>query len=348
MTAKRPLRRRRRWVARTASGVTLILLAAGCVAVHPTVRDAQWHLRFLRIAEAHELSRGAGVTVAVIDTGVDAGHPDLAGSILPGRDFTTAADDGSAGRTDVDGHGTSMAGLIAAHGRVLGGAQGVAPEALILPVRDQIDGDAYEGDTAAQITWAVAHGAKVINMSFGSEGPDADVRAAVDAALRADVVLVASVGNRPDDREVLYPAAYPGVIAVSAVDRSGMIAPVSVTGAAVVLAAPGQDVMSTDIRTDGHVGYDAGSGTSNSSAIVAGVAALIRAKFPTMSASDVVKRLTATATDYGPPGRDPAYGYGIVNPVEALTSNAAGSPDAPRAVRPAGATPPGPGHWNNG
>jgi subtilisin family serine protease len=129
------------------------------------VRDAEWHLSFLNVAEAHTYSEGSGITVGVVDTGVDATHPDLVGSILPGHDFTGATDDG---REDLDGHGTAMVGLIAAHGRILG----IAPQAKILPVRFVESGHA-QGSSGAAIEWAVNNGARVLRSTAnrGSRHP---------------------------------------------------------------------------------------------------------------------------------------------------------------------------------
>jgi subtilisin family serine protease len=166
------------------------------------------------------------------------------------------------------------------------------------------------------IPWAVQHGARVICIASGV-GPSNELKQAVDAAIAAGAVIVAAVGNRPESTSVAYPAAYPGVIAAAGVDRDGNHADFSVTGPQVVLSAPAVDIVSADGR--GH--YIKGSGTSDATAIIAGVVALVRAKYPALSAADIVHRLTSTATDRGPPGRDDQYGYGIVNPVAALTAD---------------------------
>ena len=129
--------------------------------------------------------------------------------------------------------------------------------------------------------------------------------------------MVAGVGNKPESLRVGAPANIDGVVAVGAVDRTGKHAAVSVTGKEVLLCAPGVDIVSTSING----GYRTGTGTSDSTAIVAGVAALVRSRFPNLSATEVIHRLTATATDIGPPGRDDECGYGIVNPVAALTAD---------------------------
>ena len=141
--------------------------------------------------------------------------------------------------------------------------------------------------------------------------------AVTDVLEGADIVIVAAAGNRPADTKVGYPAAYPGVIAAAGTDEHGNHAAVSVAGPQVVLSAPATNIVST--LNNG--GYGIGTGTSNSAAIIAGAAALVRSRFPHLSAAEVVHRLEATATDKGPPGRDDEYGYGIVNLVGALTAN---------------------------
>jgi type VII secretion-associated serine protease mycosin len=299
-----------------AAGIAtaLWLLAAG-PARADNIRSLEWYLDFLEAPRAQQISQGDSVIVAVLDTGVNANQPELSGSVLPGYD--SVANDNA--WTDLDGHGTAMASLIAAHGKnAADGALGVAPRAKILPIRIGVvgnDSDAYEIEHG--IPWAVSHGAKVICMAFGAAGGTDKLKQAIAEAEAANVVLVAAVGNKPEDTEVGYPAAYPGVVAVGGVDRNGNHADLSVTGSEVVLSAPAVDIVAP--RANGQ--YSSANGTSDATAIVAGVAALVRAKYPNLSAAEVVHRLTATAIDKGPPGRDDQYGYGIVNPVAALTAD---------------------------
>lgn len=307
-------------VVRTAAA----LLCAAAVAIIPAppahannIRSDQWHLDFLRISEVHRITRGEGVTVAVIDSGVEP-HPDLRDNLLPGIDV---ADGGSGdGREDHDGHGTAMAGLIAAHGRGgNSGVLGIAPAAKILPIRYETPtmpgGEIGAGRRVAKgIDWAVAQGAKVINLSIGG-GPAAELREAVERAIAADVVVVAAVGNRM--RVVGYPANYKGVLAVGAVDRNGNRADFSVTGKALAISAPGEGLITTGRNGE----YHTSQGTSPATAIVSGAVALIRSKYPELSAEEVIHRLTATATDKGAPGRDPEYGYGVLNIHAALTAD---------------------------
>jgi type VII secretion-associated serine protease mycosin len=301
------------------------------------VRNSQWHLQYLNIGEAHKYSQGNNVLAAVIDTGV-APHPDLRSNLLPGIDLASPTGDG---REDSDSHGTGMAGLIAAHGQQSGiGALGVAPKAKILPISDRRVSHQSTGEAMALgIEWATQRGASVINVSAAS-GPSDRLRKAVEAAIKADIVVVAPAGNRPTDLGVSFPAAYDGVLAVGATDRQGNHADISVTGKQVAISAPGVDIYSTSYKGL----YRKGSGTSDAAAIVSGAVALVRSKYPDLSAREVVHRLTATATDKGPPGRDEQYGYGVLNLVAALTADVpalSAAPESP-STSAAAAPPDGP------
>ena len=288
-------------------------------------RDRQWYLRSLRVADAHRITDGRGVTVAVIDSGVWAGHPDLKGAVLPGFDVLSKGD----GREDLEGHGTGIAGVIAARGRSGDrGVMGVAPAARILPVSPA--GSPLV--VAEAIDWSVEHGAKVINMSFltvGSEGLAAAVKRAADA----DVVLVAGSGNDDEEDDSEFPAAYPEVIAVGATDRTGKVASFSHQGPHLDLTAPGVDVAVAN--GDPAKRYQRVQGTSVSTAIVSGAAALIRAKFPELSAAQVVDVLESTAVDRGPAGRDDAYGAGELDLMGALSAAGSMTPAAQSSLETA-------------
>jgi len=279
------------------------------------IRRDQWYVESLRLAEAHRHATGQDVVVAVVDTGVDPGHPDLRGNVVRGVDLVSGSP--SDGRIDADGHGTGMASLIAGHGHAEdSGILGVAPQARILPVRistPRVAGDA--NDVARGIEWAVEHDAAVICIP-NVGGVSASLMAAVRFAHNRDIVIVAAAGNYPEQSGVAAPASFPGVVAAAAVDRNGRHHPVSVTGPEIVLAAPGVDIVSASKDR----GYRDGTGTSDAAAIIAGAAALIRAKYPDLSAEQVIRRLTETADDRGPAGRDEQYGYGVLDLVEALTA----------------------------
>ncbi|MFG2047160.1 type VII secretion-associated serine protease mycosin [Micromonospora sp. NPDC048935] len=279
------------------------------------VRSDQWHLTYLKTSEAQQICRGAGVIVAVPDTGVQP-HPDLRRNLLQGTDIL-AGGDGN-GQSDQHSHGTGMAGLIAAHGQGANlGVLGIAPEARILPIRDTpADGKEEPDNLAAAINFAIRNGADIISISSVG-GAGIPLQRSIKAALAADVVVVASAGNHPQDAAVGYPASEEGVIAVGGIDRDGNHAAVSVTGPEIDVVAPAVDIYSTSI--DGK--YRKGTGTSDATAIVAGAAALIRSKYPYLPAREVAHRLTATAVDKGPPGRDDEYGYGVIDLVAALTAD---------------------------
>jgi len=288
--------------------------AATAASAADQVRDRQWHHRFLNTAAAHRISQGEGVTVAVIDSGVDP-HRDLRNNLLRGTDVVKGGT--GDGRADTNGHGTAMASLIAAHGRGASGVLGLAPRARVLPVRCEVSRSDNGADELAKgIRWAIARNAKVISISWGGSS-SVELLEAVNEAEAADVVIIAAAGNKPEDSiGVIYPAAFRGVVAVTATDRSGEAASVSVKGREVILSAPGTDILSAGIEN----GYRRGTGTSPATAIVAGAAALVRSKYPELSAKEVIHRLTATAIDKGPKGRDDQYGYGVLNLVGALTA----------------------------
>jgi type VII secretion-associated serine protease mycosin len=325
---------------RLTRALAAVLVAASVVVLPATparadrVRDNQWHLRALNVAAAHRISQGAGVTVAVIDSGVDP-HPDLRNNLLTGTDIVSGGT--GDGRSDADGHGTEVAGLIAAHGRGTRGILGIAPKANILPIRDQTPTVAGRNrELAKGIAFAVGAGADVVNISGGGS-PDPELQRAVQEAIAAGVVVVAAVGNRPNELVVSFPAQYDGVIAVGATDKNGNRAEISVTGDKLTLLAPGIDIHSTYPKGR----YVRSDGTSNATAIVAGAAALVRSKYPDLSAQEVVHRLTATATDKGAPGRDPEYGYGVLNLVAALTADVpALQPTAAGSASPTAGSPP--------
>ena len=310
-----------------AAGVLALVATVSGALVGPgtahaeTIRGLQWWLSSLNIAQAQQISQGAGVVVGLIDTGVYAQHPDLSGQILPGG--TTAPDGPADGLSDHSGHGTSMASVIVGKGGNDGHMLGIAPKAKILPVSTgRIPQVPY---IAQAIHWAVDHGAKVINISEGGvEDPRPESTEAVRYALSKDVVVVSSAGNTTDNggtTKVSDPADVPGVIAVSATNKSGGLWFGSARGPEIAIAAPGEAIVGASPPDKSTSGYSTGDGTSGSGAIVSGVAALIRAKFPQLNAANVINRLLSTAKDLGPPGRDGDFGYGLIDPVAALTAS---------------------------
>jgi type VII secretion-associated serine protease mycosin len=293
------------------------VLVPGVPAKPDTVRRDQWQLTELRAETAWQYADGDGVVVGVLDSGVDAKHPDLIGQVLPGLDLVTTSRDG---RFDPVGHGTTVAGLIAGSSRDDKGALGLAPGAKILPVRVLDPDNRYEDAmvVAQGVRWAVDHGARVLNLSLGGVGGSAALAEALDYAFAKDVVVIACTGNvtasAPTD--VWYPAREPGVVAVSGLDRAhdGTLWASSITGPATVISAPATSLVGARPG-----GYWRVQGTSFAAPLVTATAALIRSRWPGMSAANVVNRLISTARDIGPVGRDESYGFGAVDPVAALT-----------------------------
>lgn len=294
--------------------------------------SAPWAAERLGLADLHALSRGDGVTVAVIDSGLNAdGHPQLAGvRVAPGANVIDGAD--PADTRDCSGHGTAVAGIIAAQPIAGSGFVGVAPGATVLPIKQSAtDADGTAAGLARGIRAALARGATVINVSVTVAVDDPDLRAATDEAEAAGAVVVAAAGNSAQQgNPPAYPAAYPTVIAVAASAADDSIANYSNVGGYVDLAAPG-DAVETPATFGGFITR---SGTSFAAPVVAGVAALIRSAYPQLSAAQVRHRLLSTADSPGLDVPEPHYGYGIVNPRLALTAIGAEAPspiaDPPR------------------
>ncbi|MBQ1015470.1 type VII secretion-associated serine protease mycosin [Micromonospora sp. M51] len=282
------------------------------------VRDEQWQLDELQAETAWRSSTGRGVTVAVVDSGVDGTHPDLVGQVLPGKDLVGT---GGAPGPDPVGHGTTVAGLIAGRSDDKRGVVGLAPDARILPVRVLDEENRYDDAliVAQGVRWAVDNGARVINLSLGGSGDSPALAAALDYAFVRDVVVVACTGNlaTATSTKVWDPAREPGVIAVAGLERSSdNLWSGSITGRATVLTAPASGLVGAKPPS----GYWRVQGTSFAAPLVAATAALVRSRYPQMPAGEVVNRLLATARDLGPTGRDDRFGYGVVDPVAALTA----------------------------
>lgn len=279
----------------------------------------QKYLSTVRVNSAWDLSKTAGTqTIGVLDTGVDAGHPDLVGHLLPGYNtFNTALPP-----NDGDGHGTAVTGIIAAGTSNGIGVAGVAWNAKVRPVKVLDDGGSGDDSNLINgINWAVKNGVRVINMSLGGEGDDPVLHQAIQNAVAKGVVLVAAAGNTGSS-DLHYPGAYPEVLSVGATTPAGVLTSFSTWGDSVDIAAPGTDITSTAPRAKTPAGYEPYllglGGTSFSSPIVAGVAALVRNKWPSYTPAQVMARLKATARDAGPRGTDPYYGAGILDAYQAL------------------------------
>ncbi|MCW2139562.1 S8 family peptidase [Actinoplanes cyaneus] len=299
-------------------------------------RGRQWDLTTMNVPAAWQRSTGQGVTVAVIDTGVDASHPDLAGQVLTGYD---AVADTGGGDTDPHGHGTHVAGTIAALTGNGIGVSGIAPDVTVLPVRVlDAKGVGYDSDTAEAIVWAADHGADVINMSLGGTARSTAVTNAVAYARGKGVVVVAAAGNeRAQGSPVSYPGADPGVIAVAATDSGDVVAPYSNAGGYVDVAAPGSGILSTYPTALAASGYATMNGTSMASPHVAAAAALLLGTRPDLTPDAVESALESTAKDLGTAGKDTDYGYGRIDAAAALAAITGAPPVTPS---PTVTTPP--------
>ncbi|MFJ6794031.1 type VII secretion-associated serine protease mycosin [Streptomyces sp. NPDC091268] len=270
-------------------------------------------------------AQGNRVRVAVIDTGVDRTNPQLAGAgavdAAAGRDFLDVRGDGT---RDTVGHGTRVAGIIAARPRPGTGFVGLAPEATIIPIRQNDgQGNGDVGTLSEAIDHAVAEGAQVINISQDTEapvGPGSALAGAVRRAIAANAVVVAAAGNDGlgGEKRATYPAALEGVLAVAASDRNNERAAFSQSGGFIGVAAPGVDIVST---VPGH-GQCVDSGTSFAAPYVAAVAALVRARHPDWTPRQVVWQIENTA-ERAVDGRDDHVGWGVVDPVRAVTEDRA-------------------------
>jgi type VII secretion-associated serine protease mycosin len=291
------------------------------------VRSKEYWLSSYGILDAWGTTRGKGVTVAVIDTGIDGSVPELRGAVVGGTDFShhgAANGQKPVGSGEDADHGTMVASLLAGRGTGPGtGAIGVAPQASLLSISIGFGAQAPDSDQqiADAVTWAVDHGARVINMSLTrntlSWPPSWDK--AFLYAEQHDVVVVAAAGNRGSGTdEVGAPATMPGVLTVAGVDESGRASrDASSQGVTIGVAAPSVDLVSV-VPGGGYVLWD---GTSGAAPIVAGVVALVRAAHPELSAADVIQRIIATARDRGAPGDDPIYGYGLLDANAAVNAN---------------------------
>jgi len=330
-------------------GTLSVLLAASLALVPSTVAHAdgiraqQWALDAMHTQQAWQTTKGKGITVAVLDTGVEADHPDLVGNVLPTKDmigFGAEQGDRAWAR-----HGTAMAGIIAGHGHGPGdadGVMGIAPEAKILPVRVILeDGDTARGKArstrgnalAEGIRWATDHGADVINLSLGDDSasahPEPAEDEAVQYALKKNVAVVASAGNGGDKGDhVSYPAAYPGVIAATAVDRFGIRASFSTRRWYATVSAPGDKIVIAD---PDHKYYE-GWGTSAASAFVSGAVALIKAAHPGLTPAQIKQLLEDTARNPPAGGRDDSRGFGMIDPAAAIKAAGRLKPKGLQAV----------------
>lgn len=307
-----------------AASLAAVLLAPVAPAQADQVRERQYWLSEYGIEAAWQITRGAGVTIAIIDTGIDASHQDLVGAVIGGSDFSGL---GSAnGQTPVGQerrHGTMVASLAAGRGNNgVDGVLGSAPEAKLLSLSMSFGGGVITPDeqVAQAVRYAVDNGADIISLSLTRntrDWPESWDRAFSYAAAN-DVVVIAAAGNRGSGTVAVgAPATMPGVLTVGGVNRSRVASDTaSSQGITIGVMAPSEDLVGA-IPGGGYVAW---SGTSGATPIVAGIVALVRSAYPNLSAANVINRVLATATPVTDVTPDPLYGYGIVNAQRALTA----------------------------
>lgn len=281
-----------------------------------TYFSRQWHLPKVQAPAAWDLTTGApGVTIAILDSGIDATHPELAASLVPGWNFVDKNDK----LTDVTGHGTSVAGVAAGAGNNGAGVAPLAWGCRIMPLRiADTNGYATLSTVASALTWAADRGARVANVSYGLSGASTLNTAAQYFQSKGGVITVSAGNTGTFDAS----ADNPYLLTISATDQSDVIASWSTRGNLVDLSAPGASILTTTVGG----GYGSGTGTSFAAPLVAGVAALMLSANPDLSGPQVLELLKQTADDLGTPGWDTTYGAGRVNALKAVQAAVNASP----------------------
>lgn len=302
------------------------------------LRQFQWGLDRLRADLTWSHGNANGQTVAVVDTGVDANHPDLAGVLVGGFD---ALDGSSDGGVDPNGHGTHVAGIIAAVAGNGIGVEGFAPGAKVMPIRVLNEqGTGFSSDVAEGILWAASNGATVVNLSLGSPDESSVVTTAIGQAVSRGVVVVAASGNEgAKGNPVIFPASLDNVIGVGAIDQGDAHASFSGNGDWLDVVAPGVQIAST---MNGDYMYS--TGTSMAAPFVSATAALVRARHTSLDPAGVATHLATTSEDLGATGFDPLFGHGLIDPVAALSTTPGGTapvevPEEPVEEKEAAAEP---------
>lgn len=337
--AHRPAHRPVTRIAGAVAVAALIAVSIATPAAADSVRDNEWWLSQYHVKKAWDVTQGKGVTVAVIDSGIDASQPDLKGSVSAATDFSGAGANGKepVGSPESLFHGTGVASVLAGRGHGKdnkSGVVGVAPKAKLLSASVWLGSnmpagaDPQRDQVAKAVRWSVDHGASVINLSLGWNDPTWPVSwdQAFRYAAKHDVVVIACVGNRSQGATQAWsPATIPGVVGVTSLRKDSTISkPESAPGIAVDLAGPGEKIPVSWYRG----GYANAQGSSFAAPVVAGTAALIRSAHPDMSAANVINRLYRTAepvkdhsgrTSKGDP--DPLVGYGRVDVGAAVTAD---------------------------
>ncbi|MFA9197195.1 MAG: S8 family peptidase [Aliarcobacter sp.] len=283
-----------------------------------TAETIDWGVKLLGVPSLWRETRGEGIKVGVLDTGIALEHPDLKSAILEARDFTRSPSQAY----DAQGHGTHVSGIIAAR-RNANGIVGVAPESKIIMAKVLNDeGSGTSDDIVAGIRWAVETGADILSMSLGSPEPDEEIHQALLLAISKGVFVITAAGNEgPELDTVGYPAGFPEMVAVGSIDRQKQLSSFSSRGRQVDIVAPGDQITSCYPPRS----YAVLSGTSMATPFVSGVVALMLAKHrklggktPIETQQDLIEHLCRSADDAGKAGFDPLYGCGIINPAKLM------------------------------
>ena len=299
----------------------IALLVLGLLLAPATIADNWWIQSYG--FDQTQLD-GSGVTIAVIDTGIDSSHPDLLGTVIDGVDFSTVGvPNGTSGVGSSSFHGTMVASLIAGQGSTGSGVIGLAPKAKLLAISIGlgVPGSNTDEQIAQAVRWAVDHDADIINLSLtrNSQTWPRSWDEAFSYAFENDVLVVAAAGNRTDQSSrPSAPATIPGVVSVGGVTKNQEPAEASTAGLGVAISAPAEDLLGAYPGE----GYRLWDGSSAAAPLVSGLLALMKQADPKASANDLIKRLLTSATDLGLPGYDANYGHGVINPVAALASKA--------------------------
>ena len=283
-----------------------------------TAETIDWGVKLLGVPSLWRETKGEGIKVGVLDTGIALEHPDLKSAILEARDFTRSPSQAY----DAQGHGTHVSGIIAAR-RNANGIVGVAPESKIILAKVLNDeGSGTSADIVAGIRWAVETGADILSMSLGSPEPDEEIHQALLLAISKGVFVITAAGNEgPNLDTVGYPAGFSEMVAVGSIDRQKKLSSFSSRGRQVDIAAPGDQITSCYPPRS----YAVLSGTSMATPFVSGVVALMLAKHrklggktPVETQQDLIEHLCRSADDAGKAGFDPLYGCGIINPAKLM------------------------------
>lgn len=299
----------------------IALLVLGLLLAPATIADNWW-------IESYGFDQtkldGSGVTIAVIDTGIDSSHPDLQGTVIDGVDFSSVGvPNGTSGVGSSAFHGTMVASLIAGQGSAESGVIGVAPKAKLLAISIGlgVPGSDTDEQIAQGVRWAVDHDADIINLSLtrNSQTWPRSWDEAFSYAFENDVIIVAAAGNRTDkSSRPSAPATIPGVVSVGGLTKTQEPAEASTAGLGVAISAPAEDLLGSYPGE----GYRVWDGSSAAAPLVSGLLALMKQADPKANANDLIERLLTSATDLGEPGYDANYGHGAIDPTAALTSKA--------------------------